>query len=69
VEFPASFVYTQKGNMKQTKWFERKFDFSSSQNIFPALLERLAGTPARLEEKIKSISPPYWKRNPMIPGQ
>jgi uncharacterized damage-inducible protein DinB len=43
--------------MGQTKWFDRKFDFSSSQNIFPSIVERLAGTPARLEEKIKSISP------------
>jgi uncharacterized damage-inducible protein DinB len=41
--------------MKQTKWFERTFDFTSQQHIFPALLERLSGTPARLEEKFKSL--------------
>ena len=41
--------------MPQTKWFERKFDFSSAQNIFPSIVERLRGTPARLEEKIKSL--------------
>lgn len=41
--------------MQQTKWFERKFNFSSTQNIFPSLIERLAGTPVRLEEKLKSI--------------
>ena len=41
--------------MEQTKWFDRKFDFSFTQNIFPSIIERLAGTPARLEEKIKSI--------------
>ena len=41
---------------QQTKWFERKFDFSSEQNIFPAIIERLIGTPARLEEKIQSVS-------------
>jgi uncharacterized damage-inducible protein DinB len=41
--------------MQQTKWFERKFDFNSSQNIFPSIIERLAGTPARLDEKFKSI--------------
>ena len=41
--------------MSQTKWFERKFDFNSAQNIFPSIVERLRGTPARLEEKIKSL--------------
>lgn len=50
--------------MKQTKWFERKFDFSASQNTFPSLMERLAGTPARLEEKLKSISPGIFENNP-----
>lgn len=43
--------------MEQTKWFDRKFDFSYTQNIFPSIIERLAGTPARLEEKIRAISP------------
>jgi uncharacterized damage-inducible protein DinB len=41
--------------MQQTKWFERKFDFGSQQNIFPSIIERLTGTPARLDEKFKSI--------------
>ena len=44
--------------MTQQKWFERKFEFNSSQNIFPSILERLSGTPARLEEKFKFIPPP-----------
>ena len=41
--------------MQQTKWFERKFDFNSQQNIFSSIIERLAGTPARLDEKFKFI--------------
>jgi len=41
--------------MKTVKWFERSFDFSKDQNIFPSIIERLKGTPARLEEKFKSI--------------
>ena len=41
--------------MEQVKWFERDFNFSSDQNIFPSIIERLAGTPARLEEKVTSI--------------
>jgi uncharacterized damage-inducible protein DinB len=40
----------------QIKWFERKFNFDFNQNIFPATLERLAGTPARLDEKLSQIS-------------
>lgn len=41
--------------MKQTKWFERSFNFDTKQNIFPSIIERLAGTPARLAEKFQSI--------------
>lgn len=42
--------------MERTKWFDRKFDFGFAQNIFPSVIERLRGTPARLEEKLKNIS-------------
>ncbi|WP_103071627.1 DinB family protein [Aquimarina sediminis] len=38
--------------MKQIKWFDRKFDFSFTQNIFPSIIERLKGTSLRLEHKI-----------------
>ena len=41
--------------MKKTKWFERSFDFGDQQNIFPSIIERLKGTPARLDEKFRSI--------------
>ena len=43
--------------MKQVKWFSRNFNFTSDQNTFPSIIERLAGTPARLEEKFKSMPP------------
>jgi uncharacterized damage-inducible protein DinB len=43
--------------MKQVKWFGRSFNFTSDQNTFPSIIERLAGTPARLEEKFKSTPP------------
>jgi uncharacterized damage-inducible protein DinB len=42
--------------MKQEKWFNRSFNFENSQNIFPSILERLSGTPIRLEEKVIGIS-------------
>ncbi len=41
--------------MEQVKWFERKFDFSHKDNIFPSIIERLQGTPVRLEYKINQI--------------
>ena len=42
--------------MKQIKWFERKFDFSKEQNIFPSIIERLKGTPILLDYKVSTIS-------------
>jgi uncharacterized damage-inducible protein DinB len=42
--------------MEQVKWFDRDFNFGSTQNIFPSILERLSGTPSRLEEKSQSLS-------------
>jgi len=43
--------------MPQIKWFERTFAFNTSENIFPSIIERLRGTPARLEERIKQFPP------------
>ena len=41
--------------MSQVKWFERNFDFAFTQNIFPSIIERISGTPLRLEAKLRSI--------------
>jgi uncharacterized damage-inducible protein DinB len=35
-------------------WFERKFDFSFPVELYPNLVTRLRGTPARLEETLRS---------------
>ncbi|HEY2969433.1 MAG TPA: DinB family protein [Casimicrobiaceae bacterium] len=43
--------------MKQEKWFERTFDLTVPIARFPSILERLRGTPARLEERTASLSP------------
>jgi uncharacterized damage-inducible protein DinB len=43
--------------MSKLKWFERKFDFHLGPDSFPTLLERLVGTPARLDEKCRSLPP------------
>jgi len=46
--------------MGQVKWFERKFVFDEKQNIFPSIIERLSGTPLRLDAKLKSINPALY---------
>jgi hypothetical protein len=38
------------------KWTDRTFEFNIPEELFPAIVSRLAGTPARLEEIAKSIS-------------
>ena len=41
--------------IKQGKWFERKFDLGLPLEYLPPLLERLRGTPVRLEERLQHI--------------
>jgi uncharacterized damage-inducible protein DinB len=41
--------------MKQKKWFERSFPTDQATSMFSSILERLRGTPARLEERLQSI--------------
>ena len=37
------------------KWFERKFEFTFPEELFPNLCMRLRGTPTRLEELVRGI--------------
>jgi uncharacterized damage-inducible protein DinB len=41
--------------MRRTKWFEREFEFNLPVGVFPCVVERLRGTPARLEELVRSV--------------
>jgi len=41
--------------MKQIKWFDRTFEFSFEQNIFPSIVERLEGTSVRICHKLNNI--------------
>ena len=45
-------------------WFERKFEFSFPAELFPNLLARLRGTPARLEETLRGRLPEILIRKP-----
>ena len=38
------------------KWFERSFAFNLPVTRFPSVLERLRGTPARLEERARELA-------------
>ena len=55
--FPASAFPNMRFRVMDARKikFDRQFDFSSNQNIFPSIVERLRGTPVRLEEKFRSI--------------
>ena len=42
---------------ERVKWTERKFNFDFPVGIYPEMIERIRGTPARLEDRLKSIAP------------
>jgi len=44
------------------KWTDRKFDFSFPAELYPEMIERLRGTPVRLEERLGSVSPDVLRR-------
>ncbi len=41
---------------KVSVWFERKFSFDFPAEVYPNLIVRLRGTPARLEEILRGLS-------------
>jgi hypothetical protein len=42
--------------VNQIKWMQRKFEFNSPPGMMPNLLERMAGTPVRIEDMITTIN-------------
>lgn len=50
--------------MKRTPWFERVFPPIADNGVFPSILERLEGTPARLSYKFKSLQGTPTKAQP-----
>jgi uncharacterized damage-inducible protein DinB len=42
--------------INNSQWFERKFEFGFSADLYPNLCIRLRGTPARMEEMLGGIS-------------
>lgn len=42
---------------KHLKWTDRSFQFTFPVEVYPEMVERLRGTPARLEDRVGSIAP------------
>jgi uncharacterized damage-inducible protein DinB len=42
--------------IKKQLWFDRKFSFLHTADMFPNIVERLRGVPARIEEKVSGLS-------------
>ena len=42
---------------KHLKWTDRSFQFTFPVEVFPEMIERLRGTPARLEDRMQSLAP------------
>jgi hypothetical protein len=42
---------------KLLKWTDRTFQFTFPVEVYPEMIERLRGTPARLEDRVKWIAP------------
>src|SRR5579864_6524356 len=49
-------MFTIPGMGHLQPWFDRKFVFDLPLSLFPNVIERLRGTPARLEERIQSAT-------------
>lgn len=43
--------------MDVQRWVDRGFRFDVSVDLFPDVLERVRGTPARIEEKVRQVPP------------
>jgi len=42
--------------MGRIAWFDRKFDLSFPAELYPEMIERLRGTPARIEDRVKGLT-------------
>jgi uncharacterized damage-inducible protein DinB len=48
--------------VEREKWIKRKFTFDLPVWMFPNVVERLRGTPARLEERVRYLGPDVLTR-------
>jgi uncharacterized damage-inducible protein DinB len=50
--------------VQRTRWIERKFNFDFPVGLLPCILERLRGTPVRLEAIINQLPPDILIKKP-----
>ena len=53
---PASQAAVPNAPVERKLWFSRRFTFDLEPWAFPNLVERLRGTPARLEDRLRGLS-------------
>src|SRR6185369_12282641 len=46
----------------ESRWTDRTFRFDMPESLFPVVIERLRGTPARIEDKVRGLSPTLLTR-------
>ena len=54
--------------MEELHWIDIKFEFNFPVEAFPNIIERVRGTPARLEESVRACPPEILTRRPGRPG-
>src|ERR1700722_16791265 len=52
----------EEGVISRPLWFEHKFDFGFPVELYPEIIERLRGTPARIEERLSDVPPALLTR-------
>ena len=46
----------------ESRWTDRTFRFDMPESLFPIVIERLRGTPARIEDKVRNLPPALLTR-------
>src|SRR5262245_51963108 len=41
--------------MAKLRWIERKFNFDFPLGLYPDIIERVRGTPARIEDRVRDV--------------
>ena len=61
-QFAVQVVTLLESMSRYLKWTERTFQFDFPVEVFPEVIERVRGTPARLEDRLGSLSPDILTR-------
>jgi hypothetical protein len=50
-------MFSELSVTTRIKWLDRRFDFSFPTGLYPEMIERLRGAPARLEDHLAALDP------------